>query len=66
MSTQPQPAHPKPLLSLRSLVLILVALLIGGAATTLMIMTGGIVSVAVFAGAGAFAGCLKLLHDLVE
>jgi hypothetical protein len=65
MSTRETPAA-RPLLTLRTLVLILVAAIVGASAVALTIVAEGSLATAALAGAGSFAASLKLLHELVE
>jgi fatty acid desaturase len=60
------PPPNKPLLPLRALVLLVVALVAGTAAGVLTWHNVNAWAAAALAGAAAFGGTLKLLHDLVE
>ncbi len=60
------PPPPNPLLPLRSLVLLTVALLVGVAAGVLTFDNTQSPAAAVLAGAAGLGATLKLLHDLVE
>jgi hypothetical protein len=55
-----------PLLSLRSLVLLVVALLIGAVGGALTWLSTHSAPGAIFAGGATFGAALKLLHELVE
>lgn len=61
-----QPPAKPPLLSLRSLVLLAMAIAIGLAAGALTYVSELSTPASILLGAGAFATTLKLLHDLVE
>jgi hypothetical protein len=56
----------RPLLTLRTLVLLVVSVLIGAAAGVLTATNMNSIAGAVLAGAAAFGASLKTLHELVE
>ena len=60
------PPATRPLLPLRALVLLVVALMVGSAASALTWANTSSVATAALAGAAAFGTTLKLLHELVE
>jgi len=60
------PPPPPPLLTLRTLVLLTVALIAGGVAGVLTYDNIESIDAAVLAGATAFGAVLKLLNELVE
>lgn len=60
------PPPPTPLLTLRTLVLLTVALLMGVTAGVLTFGNTASMAGAVLAGAAGFGATLKLLHELVE
>lgn len=66
MSTTGGPPATRPLLTLRTLVLLVVALIVGTAAGALTLVNVDSGAAAGLAGAAAFAASLKYLHELVE
>jgi len=60
------PQTPRPLLSLRSFVLIAVAIAVALATGWLTYMTQPSMPTALFAAGVSFAAALKLLNDLIE
>jgi hypothetical protein len=63
---QTTPPPPKTLLTLRTLVLLTVALMVGVTAGVLTFDNTKSMAGAVLAGAAGFGATLKLLHELVE
>ena len=59
------PSRP-PLLSLRSFVILVVALLIGAVAGALTWLSAHSIPGAILVGGGSFGGALKVIHELVE
>lgn len=65
-SRSPEPASPGPLLSQRTLLIFLVALLIGIAAGTLTYLAGYPLAEAVLAGGAASGTAVPVLHKLID
>ena len=66
MSAAGAPTPSRTLMTLRTLVVLVVALIFGAVAAALTFATGKGIAPAVLAGLGAFGASVKILHDLVE
>ncbi len=64
--SSPRPSTTHALLSLRTLVLLVVALILGAVVGALTFATAENLAPALLAGCAAFGASIKVLHDLVE